>query len=108
MAHPVEDGSGAPSFRPLWRLMPYLWPEDAGLRMRVFVSLLCMMLGIAATFYFPLLMGQITDRLAVKPAAAIAIGLTLGLVGAYVASRILMQRSEERRVGKECRSGGAR
>ncbi len=26
MAHPVEEGSGAPSFRPLWRLMPYLWP----------------------------------------------------------------------------------
>ena len=27
MAHPVEEGSGAPSFRPLWRLMPYLWPK---------------------------------------------------------------------------------
>jgi len=79
--------------------MPYLWPEDAGLRVRVFVSLLCMMLGIAATFYFPLLMGQLTDRLAVKPAAAIAIGLTLGLVAAYVASRILMQAFGQLRDG---------
>ncbi|HEX4369825.1 MAG TPA: ABC transporter ATP-binding protein/permease [Rhizomicrobium sp.] len=99
MAHPVEEGNGAPSLRPLWALMPYLWPEDAGLRMRVFVSLLCMMLGIAATFYFPLLMGQITDRLAVKPATAIAIGLTLGLVGAYVTSRILMQAFGQLRDG---------
>ena len=79
--------------------MPYLWPKDAGLRMRVVLSLLCMMLGIAATFYFPLLMGQITDRLAVKPASAIAMGLTLGLIGAYVASRILMQGFAQLRDG---------
>ena len=99
MVHPVEEGNGAPSLKPLWALMPYLWPADAGLRMRVCVSLLCMMLGIAATFYFPLLMGQITDRLAVKPAAAIAMGLTLGLVGAYVTSRILMQAFGQLRDG---------
>ena len=49
MAHPVEEGDGAPSLRPLWALMPYLWPKDTGLRMRVVVSLLCMMLGIVAT-----------------------------------------------------------
>ena len=30
MAHPVEEASGAPSLRPLWALMPYLWPKDAG------------------------------------------------------------------------------
>src|SRR5580698_1814154 len=99
MAQPIEEGSGAPSFRPLLALMPYLWPKDAGLRMRVVLSLLCMMLGIAATFYFPLLMGQITNRLAVKPASAIAMGLTLGLIGAYVASRILMQGFAQLRDG---------
>ena len=79
--------------------MPYLWPRDAGLRMRVFVSILCMVLGIVATFYFPLLMGQVTDQLTVRPAAAIAIGLTLGLVGAYAASRILMQAFGQLRDG---------
>jgi ATP-binding cassette subfamily B protein len=99
MAHPVEDGEGAPSLRPLWALMPYLWPKDPGLRIRVVVSLLCMCLGIAATFYFPLLIGQITDQLTVKPASAIVIGLTLGLVGAYVASRILMQAFGQLRDG---------
>jgi ABC-type transport system involved in Fe-S cluster assembly fused permease/ATPase subunit len=79
--------------------MPYLWPADMGLRLRVVVSLVCMVLGIVATFYFPLLMGQITDRLAVRPASAIAIGLTLGLVGAYVASRVLMQAFGQLRDG---------
>ena len=93
LAHGPADrrGSGAPSFRPLLALMPYLWPKNTGLRMRVFVSLLCMTLGIVATTYFPLLMGQLTDQLAVKPATAIAMGLTLGLVGAYVVARVLMQ-----------------
>src|ERR1700743_1783437 len=99
MALPIEEGNGGPSLKPLWALMPYLWPRDAGLRMRVVLSLLCMMLGIAATFYFPLLMGQITNRLAVRPVAAIAMGLTLGLVGAYVASRILMQAFAQLRDG---------
>ncbi len=99
MANPVEEGHGAPSLNPLWTLMPYLWPRNAGLRLRVVASLLCMSLGILATFFFPLLMGQITDRLAVKPVAAIAMGLTLGLVGAYVAARILMQAFAQLRDG---------
>ena len=79
--------------------MPYLWPRDFGLRLRVVLSLLCMMLGIVATTYFPPLMGQITDRLAVKPLSAIAIGLTLALVGAYVMARILMQAFGQLRDG---------
>ena len=99
MAHPVEEGDGAPSLRPLWTLMPYLWPQDAGLRLRVFVSLVCLALGILATAYFPLLMGQVTDQLAVKPVSAIAIGTTLSLVGAYVLARILMQAFGQLRDG---------
>ncbi len=85
--------------RPLWALMPYLWPKNAGLRTRVFISLFCMVLGIAATAYFPLLMGEVTNRLAVKPASALVIGTTLGLVGAYVAARILMQAFGQLRDG---------
>ncbi len=98
MAHPVEEGD-APSFRPLWILMPYLWPANRGLRLRVFVSLLCMMLGIAATAWFPLLMGQVTDQLSVKPVSALAIGATLALVGAYVVARIMMQAFGQLRDG---------
>ncbi len=99
MAHPVEEGDGAPSLRPLWALLPYLWPKNAGLRMRVFLSLASMMLGIAATAYFPLLMGQVTDQLAVKPASKLVIGTTLALVTAYVAARILMQAFGQLRDG---------
>jgi ABC-type transport system involved in Fe-S cluster assembly fused permease/ATPase subunit len=99
MAHPVEEGDGAPSLGPLWSLMPYLWPKDASLKMRVFVSLLCLVLGILATAYFPLLMGQITNQLAQKPAAALAIGTTLSLTGAYVLARVLMQAFGQLRDG---------
>jgi ATP-binding cassette subfamily B protein len=79
--------------------MPYLWPRNAGLRLRVVVSLLCMTLGILATAYFPYLMRQVTNQLAAKPASAIAIGLTLALVGAYVMARILMQAFSQLRDG---------
>jgi ATP-binding cassette subfamily B protein len=99
MAHPVEEGDGAPSFRPLWTLMPYLWPKDTGLRLRVVVSLLCLVLGILATTYFPILMGQVTNQLAQKPAAKLAIGTTLALVGGYVLARILMQAFSQLRDG---------
>src|SRR5580704_3098535 len=99
MAHPVEEGDGAPSLRPLWALMPYLWPKDTGLRLRVVASLLCMTLGILATTYFPILMGQVTNQLAQKPVSAIVIGTTFSLVGAYVLARILMQAFSQLRDG---------
>ncbi len=98
MAHPVEEGSGAPSFRPLWALMPYLWPADIGLRWRVFIALFCMVLGIIATTIFPIFMGQVTNELAKSP-AQIVLSTTLALVGAYVVARILMQTFAQLRDG---------
>ncbi len=98
MAHPVEEGSGAPSFRPLLRLMPYLWPKHAGLRARVFISLGCLVLAIIATTAFPIFMGQVTNELARSP-GAIALSTTLALVGAYVLARILMQTFAQLRDG---------
>ncbi len=79
--------------------MPYLWPRDIGLRLRVVVSLLCLVLGILATTYFPILMKQVTNQLAQKPAAKLAIGTTLALVGGYVLARILMQAFAQLRDG---------
>jgi ABC-type transport system involved in Fe-S cluster assembly fused permease/ATPase subunit len=98
VAHPVEEGSGAPSFRPLWALMPYLWPADIGLRWRVFIALFCMVLGIIATTIFPIFMGQVTNELAKSP-AQIVLSTTLALVGAYVVARILMQTFAQLRDG---------
>jgi ABC-type transport system involved in Fe-S cluster assembly fused permease/ATPase subunit len=98
VAHPVEEGSGAPSLKPLWTLMPYLWPADAGLRARVFIALFCMVLGIIATTIFPIFMGQVTNELAKNP-SQILLSTTLGLVGAYVLARILMQTFAQLRDG---------
>ena len=65
MAHPVEEGSGAPSFRPLWALMPYLWPKGRpDLKARVFLSLLFMSLGIAATAVSQDFLGYAVDEFA--------------------------------------------
>jgi ATP-binding cassette subfamily B protein len=96
----TEEGDGAPSFRPLWMLMPYLWPKGRpDLRARVFVSLLCLVLAILATTAFPVVMGQITNQLAVKPAVAVALGTSIALIGAYVLARILMQAFAQLRDG---------
>ena len=62
MPHPVEEGSGAPSFRPLWRLMPYLWPKSRpDLRARVVLSILFLMLGIIATTVSQQFLGAAVD-----------------------------------------------
>ena len=101
MARPLtEEGSGAPSLRPLWRLLPYLWPKGRGdLRLRVVVSLVCLGLAILSTAAFPVIMGWITDSLAVKPAINIALMTALGLIGAYVLARVMMQSFAQLRDG---------
>src|ERR1700750_2080469 len=91
MAHPVEEGDGAPSFRPLWTLMPYLWPKGrADLRVRVVLSLVCLVLAIVATTLSPLFFASATDALAKTP-EDISLAIALSLIAGYVLSRILMQ-----------------
>jgi ATP-binding cassette subfamily B protein len=81
-------------------LMPDLWPKGRpDLRARVFVSLLCLVLASLATTAFPVVMGAITNQLAVKPAAAVALGTSIALIGAYVLARILMQAFAQLRDG---------
>jgi len=99
MAHPVEEGSGAPSFRPLWRLMPYLWPKGRpDLRARVLVSVFFLVLATGFTSISPLLFGWAVDQLRPSP-ANIALGTVLSLIGAYMVSRILMQACAQLRDG---------
>ncbi len=101
MARPLtEEGSGVPSLRPLWMLLPYLWPKGRpDLRARVIVSLVCLLSAILATAAFPVFMGWITNALAVKPAPMIALMSALGLIGAYVVARIMMQAFAQLRDG---------
>ncbi|MEO8302444.1 MAG: ABC transporter ATP-binding protein/permease, partial [Rhizomicrobium sp.] len=99
MAHPVEDGSGAPSFKPLWRLMPYLWPKGRpDLRARVLVSVVFLILATGFTSVSPLIYGWTVDQL--RPTAAnIALGTVLALIAAYMTSRILLQACAQLRDG---------
>ena len=97
---PTEDGNGAPSLRPLRMLLPYLWPKGRpGLKARIVLALICMLLAILATTAFPLFMGWITNQLAHKPPETIAVLATLALIGGYVLARILMQAFGQLRDG---------
>src|SRR6478672_11357138 len=96
----TEEGEGAPSLRPLWMLLPYLWPKGhPGLKARVFFSVVCLLLAILATTAFPLFMGWITNQLTRRPPAAIAMMVTAALIGGYVVARVLMQAFAQLRAG---------
>jgi ABC-type transport system involved in Fe-S cluster assembly fused permease/ATPase subunit len=92
MAHPlVEEGDGAPTFRPLWMLLPYLWPKgQPELRLRVVASIVFLILATAATSISPLFYGWAVDTFAKTPAETV-LGTALSLIAAYIVSRIVMQ-----------------
>src|SRR6201994_603991 len=95
----VEEGDGAPSFRPLWMLMPYLWPKgQPELRIRVFASIFFLVLATDATSIPPLFYGWAVDVLAKTP-AEIVLGAALSWIAAYTVSRILMQAFAQLRDG---------
>ncbi|HEX3754155.1 MAG TPA: ABC transporter ATP-binding protein/permease [Rhizomicrobium sp.] len=99
MAHPVEEGSGAPSFRPLWILMPYLWPKGRpDLKARVLVSVLFLVLATGVTAISPRFFGWAVDAFG-KGAPALAFVTVLSFVGAYALSRILLQAFAQVRDG---------
>src|SRR5678809_1121543 len=99
MAHPVEEGSGAPSFKPLWRLMPYLWPKGRpDLRARVVFSILFLMLGIIATTVSQQFLGAAVDVFGTTPQTAV-LWVVMALVAAYALSRVLMQAFAQLRDG---------
>jgi ABC-type transport system involved in Fe-S cluster assembly fused permease/ATPase subunit len=99
--HPLlESGDGTPSLRPLAMLLPYLWPKGRpDLRFRVVTSMFCLLLAIAATAASPLLIGWVTDHLAHRSPGSIAMAATLGLIVAYVLSRIFLQLFAQLRDG---------
>src|ERR1700761_1231396 len=99
MAHPVEDGSGAPSFKPLWRLMPYLWPKGRpDLRWRVVWSIVFLMAGIIATTVSQQFLGAAVDAFGTTPQTAV-LWVVIALVAAYAMSRVLMQAFAQLRDG---------
>jgi len=92
MAKPLtEEGDGAPTFRPLWMLLPYLWPKGyPDLRARVVLSVLCLLAANLATVVSPLFFNYAVNGLARRSPAAIAVGVVLSWIAAYALARILM------------------
>jgi len=100
--HPLlESGDGAPSLRPLYMLLPYLWPKGRpDLKLRVIVSLFCLALAILATSVGPVIFGWIIDDLSPRRAISTAVmAMAFGLIGGYVLARILMQAFAQLRDG---------
>ncbi len=95
----VEDGDGAPSLRPLWTLMPYLWPKGMPeLRARVVFAMVCLVLAKVANAVVPFLNGRLVDRLSGHPTMAIFAAVA-GLIAAQVVARILTQAIAQLRDG---------
>jgi ATP-binding cassette subfamily B protein len=99
MAHPVEEGDGAPSLRPLWSLMPYLWPKDrTDLKVRVVIALVCLVLSKVANAVVPALNGKLVDSLNGHPTMQIFAAIA-GLIAIQVIARIMISGFAQLRDG---------
>jgi ATP-binding cassette subfamily B protein len=99
MPPPIEEGDGAPSFRPLWRLIPYLWPKGRpDLRARVILSLVFLSLAIGITTVSQNFLGYAVDRFGTTPARAVILSV-MAMIAAYALARIMMQAFAQIRDG---------
>ena len=88
-----------PSFQPLIKLMPYLWPPGRpDLKWRVALSVVFLVLAPVVTVISPYFFGIAVDRLGGRP-EDIAIAVPLALIAAYGIARILMQALAQLRDG---------
>ena len=69
-------------------LLPFLWPRgDGGMRARVVVAIVCLVLAKLSAIFIPIFYGDAVDALA--PAAGVALAIPLGLILAYALARVL-------------------
>ena len=98
----LKDGAysnAPPSFQPLLKLMPYLWPPGRpDLKWRVAVSMVFLVLSPVVTVISPYFFGLAVDGLRGRP-EDIAIAAPLALIAAYGIARILMQALAQLRDG---------
>src|SRR5918996_2673076 len=92
-AHPTESSVADTKGRrgdlaTIRSLLPYLWPKgEPGLRTRVVLSLLCLLVAKLATVYVPILYKGAVDALTPDPAGA-ALVVPLALILAYGIVRV--------------------
>lgn len=98
----LKDGAysnAPPSFQPLLKLMPYLWPPGRpDLKWRVGISMVFLVLSPVVTVISPYFFGLAVDHLQGRP-EDIAIAVPLALIAAYGIARILMQALAQLRDG---------
>ena len=88
-----------PSADSIWsvtrQLMPYLWPQDQGLRLRVLGAVLCLIIAKAANLSVPLLYKQAVDALSVSQPAIVVV--PVALIAGYGLVRLLSSLFNELR-----------
>ncbi|WP_240048324.1 ABCB family ABC transporter ATP-binding protein/permease [Crenalkalicoccus roseus] len=75
--------------RTLLALLPWLWPrQEAGLRLRVVLSLLCLVLAKAANVLVPIVYARAVDALAPQAGAGQVLAIPLALILGYGVLRV--------------------
>ncbi len=79
--------------RTTWRtiisLLPYLWPRgDLTARVRVVISMACLLAAKLATVYVPVIYSRAVDALAPKAGPTVALTLPVALIVAYALVRV--------------------
>ena len=83
--------------RTIMRVAPYLWPKDRmDIRLRVFGSLVFLILSKVLSIYSPFLYGAAVDAFAEGGAPLFALG-AVGLIVAYGGARIMLRGFEQLR-----------
>jgi ATP-binding cassette subfamily B protein len=95
MMRPIMDAPAPRTRPPLRSLLPHLWPKDApGIRVRVVVSLACLVLAKLANVWVPILYKNAIDALSGEGQAApvlVPIGFILAYGGARVGSLLFAE-----------------
>ena len=85
-----RDEDGRNHLRTLLTLAGYLWPEgEAGLRLRVILSLVLLALSRAVNVLVPIAFGRAVDALTPQGGVAAAAAVPVAIVVAYGATRLL-------------------
>lgn len=87
---PPPSAGGERDWRTVGRMLPYLWPADApGLRVRVVISVLLLVMGKVATVSVPWFYKQTVDALSVPHGPLLVV--PFGLLVAYGLARLSQQ-----------------
>jgi ATP-binding cassette subfamily B protein len=84
----IQDNNKSPDLKAIRNFAPYLWPKgEIELKVRVVLSMLCLVLAKVANAFVPIIYGRAVDALGGK--ASLAVAIPVGLIAAYGLARVL-------------------